>query len=242
MWSTPMSPGEGRSVTGIRGRTSTSVRRARAPVPLPARAHSLKAVRLPQSERKLLDRLRSGDETAFAELVDRYHLQLIRLAGVFVSRHELAEDVAQETWIALLKGLDTFEGRSSLRTWLFQVCVNRARSMGARENRTVPVEHIEPAIDAEQFTASGAWTLPPTPWPDTVANTFDDAVMVGAIQRAITGLPELQRLVVTMRDVDGMSSKEICRVLSISAANQRVLLHRGRAHIRRSINEAVITR
>jgi RNA polymerase sigma-70 factor (ECF subfamily) len=197
-------------------------------------------VRTPDPERALLARLRSGDETAFAELVDRYHLQLIRLASAFVSRGELAEDVAQETWIALLKGLDGFEGRSSLRTWLFQVCVNRARSIGEREGRTVPVEHIEPALDAGQFTPGGAWTSPPTPWPDEIANAYQDATMVSAIRQAITELPQLQRLVVTMRDVEGMNSKEVCRVLSISAANQRVLLHRGRAHIRLSINEAVI--
>ena len=91
-----------------------------------------------------------------------------------MSRPELAEDVAQETWLAMLNGLDRFEGRSSLRTWLFQICVNRARSIGEREHRTVPVEHIEPAVDAEQFTPTGAWTSPPTPWPER-ANAVDDA-------------------------------------------------------------------
>jgi RNA polymerase sigma-70 factor (ECF subfamily) len=192
------------------------------------------------SERELLIRLRAGDESAFAELVERYHRQLIRLAGAFVTRAELAEDIAQETWLAMLNGLDKFEARSSIRTWLFQICVNRARSIGEHEHRTVPVEHIEPAVDAEQFTPTGAWTSPPTPWPEASANTADDAAMVARIRRAITELPQLQRLVVTMRDIDGLTGGQVCQVLSISEANQRVLLHRGRAHIRHGINEAVI--
>ncbi|MDQ2957516.1 MAG: RNA polymerase sigma factor [Actinomycetota bacterium] len=194
----------------------------------------------PSSERELLIRLRTGDERAFIELVELYHTQLIRLASAFVGRAEIAEDVAQETWLALLNGLDRFEGRSSLRTWLFQICVNRARSIGQREHRTVPVELIEPAVDAEQFSPTGAWTSPPTPWPDAVSSALDDANLVGVIRRAIDGLPTMQRLVVTMRDIDGLSSKQVCQVLSITEANQRVLLHRGRSHIRRGIDGAVI--
>ena len=196
-------------------------------------------MRTASSEQELLTLLRAGDEAAFTELVERYHRQLIRLASAFVSRTEMAEDVAQETWLAMLKGLDQFEARSSLRTWLFQICVNRARSIGEREHRTVPVEHIEPVVDAEQFSPSGAWTSPPTPWPQT--NLADDAAVVESIRQAITALPTMQRLVVTMRDVDGLSSGQVCQVLSISEANQRVLLHRGRAHVRLGINEAVTT-
>ena len=204
-----------------------------------AARHSLGIVRTDSSERELLIRLRAGNESAFAELVERYHRQLIRLAGAFVSRAELAEDVAQETWLAMLNGLDKFEARSSIRTWLFQICVNRARSIGEHEHRTVPVEHIEPAVDAEQFTPSGAWTSPPAPWPEASANAVDDAAMVARIRRAITTLPQMQRAVVTMRDIDGLTGAQVCQVLSISEANQRILLHRGRAYIRRSINEAV---
>ncbi|MCW2540097.1 MAG: sigma-70 family polymerase sigma factor [Frankiales bacterium] len=192
------------------------------------------------SDHQLLIRLRARDEGAFTELVQRYHRPLVRLAGAFVSRDELAEDVAQETWLAMLKGLDKFEGRSSLRTWLFQICVNRARSIGERDHRTVPVEHIEPAVDAEQFSPTGAWTSPPTPWPER--DLADDAAMLARIRQAISELPQLQRLVVTMRDIDGVTSSEVCQVLSISEANQRVLLHRGRANIRHGIDEAVIRR
>jgi RNA polymerase sigma-70 factor (ECF subfamily) len=203
-----------------------------------AAGHSLSLVHIASSEHELLIQLRAGDETAFAEIVERYHQQLIRLASTFVSRPEVAEEVAQETWLAMLSGLEKFEARSSLRTWLFQICVNRARSMGEREHRTVPVEHIEPAVDAEQFSPTGAWTSPPTPWPET--NSADDAAMVTRIRRAITELPPTQRLVITMRDIDGLSSAQVCEVLSVSEANQRVLLHRGRAHVRHAINEAVI--
>lgn len=207
-----------------------------------AARHNVTLVRTAATERELLVRLRAGDETAFADLVERYHPQLIRVASAYVTPTELAEDVAQETWLAMLNGLDKFQARSSLRTWLYQICVNRARSIGAREHRTVPVEHIEPALDAEQFSPTGAWTSPPTPWPDSIANAADDAAMVETIRRAITELPPMQRLVVTMRDIDGLTSRQVCQVLSISEANQRVLLHRGRDHIRHGINEAVLRR
>ena len=188
------------------------------------------------SERELLDRLRAGDEDAFTGLVDRYHRQLIRLAGTFVTRQEVAEDVAQETWLALLNGIDTFEGRSSLRTWLFQICSNRARTIGKREHRTIPVEHIEPVVDAEQLSPSGAWTSSSTAGFETVAGGTDaDAVLVARIRRGIEDLPPMQQLVVTMRDVEGMTTGQVERALTISEANQRVLLHRARAHIRQKI-------
>jgi RNA polymerase sigma-70 factor (ECF subfamily) len=183
--------------------------------------------------------LRAGDERAFTDIVDRYHQQLIRLASAFVSTPEAAEDAAQETWIALIKGIERFEGRSSLRSWLFQVCVNRARSIGSREHRTVPVEQIGPAVDAAAFTSTGAWTSPPAPWPNDISELRQDAVTAERIRESIRRLPGLQRTVVTLRDVDGLPADEICRILSITASNQRVLLHRGREHIRRDIAKAV---
>jgi RNA polymerase sigma-70 factor, ECF subfamily len=191
-------------------------------------------------EAELVAQLRDGDELAFTEIVGRYHAQLIRLAGSFVSTAEAAEDAAQETWIALIKGIERFEERSSLRTWLFQVCVNRARAIGVREHRTVPFEQIGPAVDAAAFAPSGAWTSPPTPWPGDAAGILEDGVRLDRIGEAIRGLPELQRAVVTMRDVDGLSAPQVCRILSITPSNQRVLLHRAREHIRRDISRAVI--
>jgi RNA polymerase sigma-70 factor, ECF subfamily len=185
-------------------------------------------------EQDLLDRLRAGDDDAFARLVERYHRQLIRIASSFVANGETAEEVAQETWLALLTGIDRFEARSSLRTWLFQICVNRARSIGERERRTVPVALIEPVLDAEQVTPSGVWTSPDAHGPDTSAGASTDAELVAVIRMSIRDLPAMQRSVVTMRDVDGLSGKQVCQALSISAANQRVLLHRGRSSIRHS--------
>jgi RNA polymerase sigma-70 factor (ECF subfamily) len=194
------------------------------------------------SEPELVDRLRAGDEQAFAELVERHHPALIRLARAFVANAEAAEDVAQETWIALLAGIEAFEGRSSIRTWLYQVCANRARSYGTREHRTVPVESIEPVVDAEQFAPNGAWTSPVAPWPGELASATRDAALVEEIRLAILQLPPLQQTVVTMRDVDGLTGRQVCAILEITEANQRVLLHRGRERIRRGIGRAVITR
>ncbi len=195
-----------------------------------------------RADSELVDRLRAGDEAAFVDLVERYQPQLIRLARSFVTRRETAEDVVQETWLALLTGLDRFEGRSSLRTWLMQICVNRARSTAVREGRTLPVEQIGSAVDAEHFTESGAWTSPPTPWPDLSAELDRDAELAGMIRRAIEDLPPMQRAAVTLRDIDGLSGAQICAILSITEANQRVLVHRGREHLRSVISKAVSTR
>lgn len=202
----------------------------------------------------VLARLRAGDERAFAELVERYHVRLRRFAGSFGARGELAEDIAQETWLALLRGLDRFEGRSSLRTWLFQICANRARSMAAREQRVIPV-------DPEQFGPDHAW--PDQPWQqdDTYMYGYDqsaqmehtglagragepeqpdlsaDAALAGRIRVALTKLAHAQRQVVTLRDAQGMTSEQVCELLSITEANQRVLLHRGRVRIRTLLSE-----
>jgi RNA polymerase sigma-70 factor (ECF subfamily) len=197
-------------------------------------------VRHSGSEAELVAQLRGGDEAAFTEIVERYHAQLIHLASTFVRTAEAAEDAAQETWIALIKGIERFEERSSLRTWLFQVCVNRARTIGAREHRSVPVEEIGPAVDAASFTTSGAWTSPPRPWPEEREDVLCDAATVEQIREAIRDLPELQRAVVTMRDIDGLPAPDVCRILSITASNQRVLLHRGREQIRRDISRVVL--
>ena len=194
------------------------------------------------SEDELLVRLRAGDESAFLELVGQHHRQLIRLASAFVARAETAEDVAQETWLAVLRGIDRFEGRSALRTWLFQICANRARSIGAGERRSVPVENVEPAVDAEQFTPTGAWTSPPVPWPDAAAHAAYDADLVELIRLTIGELPTMQQSVVTMRDLDGLTSAEVCQVLSITESNQRVLLHRGRERIRSAISKTMVSR
>jgi RNA polymerase sigma-70 factor (ECF subfamily) len=180
----------------------------------------------------LLARLRDGDEQAFTDLVGRYHSSMLRLAMSFVSSQAVAEEVVQDTWLAVLRGLGRFEERSSLRTWLFTILVNRARSTGEREARTVPVADAGPVVDASRFGPNGGWTLPPEDWAEAAENRIDAAKLSGLLRGCLDGLPGRQRDVVLLRDVEGMSSAEVCQVLAISEANQRVLLHRGRSKLR----------
>jgi len=186
---------------------------------------------------ELVDRLRRGDEAAFAELIDRYHTRLVGLARHYVRSSQAAEDVVQETWIALVRGIDRFEGRSSLKTWLFRVCMNRAKTTGVRESRSVAVDPTEPAVDPARFDQGGAWSDPPRHWADAIDDRLEAESMMKHVRSAIDLLPASQQLVVTMRDVEGLTAEEVCAVLSISDANQRVLLHRARAQIRRTLEE-----
>jgi RNA polymerase sigma-70 factor (ECF subfamily) len=186
------------------------------------------------TEPDLLDRLRAGDEGAFVELVDTYHSRLVRFAQTFVASRQAAEDVAQDTWIAVIRGVERFERRSSLQTWLFRICANRARSRFGADNRQLPVGTPGATVSGDRFNSQGAWNDPPEPWSD-VDDRLVAAVLAPLARSAIEDLPELQRQVVTLRDVEGLTSKEACEVLSITEANQRVLLHRARARIRTTI-------
>jgi RNA polymerase sigma-70 factor, ECF subfamily len=181
----------------------------------------------------LLDQLRGGDEQAFAVLVHRYRDSMLRIAVGYVPGRAVAEEVVQDTWLAVLRGMSTFEGRSSVRTWVFRILVNRARSAGMRERRAVPLgEDLEPAVDQARFDASGAWIAPPEQWIDQVEDRLVAEKMASRIRAAIMELPARQREVVTLRDVEGLASLEVCSVLEITEANQRVLLHRGRSRLR----------
>jgi RNA polymerase sigma-70 factor (ECF subfamily) len=195
---------------------------------------------------ELLDRLRAGDQTAFATLVDRYHSRLTRFARTFTARPELAEDIAQEAWLGLLRGLDRFEGRASLRTWLFQICANRARTLTAREGRLVPVDPTDPqapTADPARFGPDGLWSDPPEPWEAAGPGAgFEDGELVERVRAAILRLPETQQQVVTLRDVEGMSAEQVCRILELTEGNQRVLLHRGRARVRAILEQEVLAR
>lgn len=181
---------------------------------------------------ELLRRLRSGDERAFVFLVERYHDSMLRVAASFVPSRAVAEEVVQDTWLAALRGLSGFEGRSSLRTWLFRILVNRARTTGTREHRSIPVADAGPAVDAARFGPDGAWTAPPEQWIEEAENRLAAGKIAALLRTALDDLPDRQREVVTLRDVEGMSSEEACQVLGISEANQRVLLHRGRSKLR----------
>ena len=189
---------------------------------------------------ELVIRLRAGDESAFVELVERYQTSLLRLAQSFVPNRAVAEEVVQDVWLGVVRGIERFEGRSSLKTWLFRIMVNRARSTGVRERRETPVDPstTEPAVPPERFTATGAWAQPPTAWADDADDRMVAKELVERVSACLDQLPDAQRRVVVMRDFEGLAPADVCAVLGISEANQRVLLHRGRSRIRGMLETA----
>ena len=189
----------------------------------------------PDADAELLLGLRAGEEDAFLALVARHHATMLRLACSFVPSRAVAEEVVQDTWLGVLKGLDGFAGRSSFRTWLLRILVNRAQSAGARERRSVAVGDAGPVVDASRFDASGAWMSPPRHW---IEDSDDRLLAEGLAERidaALLDLPARQREVVMLRDVEQLSPVEVCEVLAISEGNQRVLLHRGRSRLRQAL-------
>jgi RNA polymerase sigma-70 factor (ECF subfamily) len=194
-------------------------------------------------EMALVEALRQGDEHAFVMLVDRYHASLVRLAMTYVPTREAAEDVVQETWMGVVRGIDRFEGRSSLKTWLFRILVNRARTRGRQERRSVPFSaeaeagaEEGPAVDPGRFLESGRWagywSSPPERWDGIPEDRLLSKETLGLVEEALETLPPAQREVITLRDVKGLTSVETCDILGISEANQRVLLHRARSKVR----------
>lgn len=198
----------------------------------------------------LLQALRQGDETAFAQLIDHYHSSLLRLAMTFVSSPAVAEEVVQETWIGVLEGIGRFEGRSSLKTWIFQILTNQAKTRGVRERRNAPFSPLGPspeepevpAVDPSRFHTSGYWVdhwnSLPRYWEDeTPERLFLSKEGLAQIEKAISALPPTQRQVITLRDVEGLNAVEVCNILSIGETNQRVLLHRARSQVRRALEK-----
>jgi len=186
----------------------------------------------PDPDAHLLALLRAGDEQAFVLLVRRYRPSMLRLAAAYVPSRAVAEEVVQDAWLGFLRGLNRFEGRSSVRTWLFRILVNRARSARSKELRSTAVADLSATVDAARFDASGGWASPPQCWTDLVDDRLVAQQMADAVAVAMGDLPDRQRAVVTLRDVEGLSSQEVCSVLEITEANQRVLLHRGRSRLR----------
>jgi len=182
----------------------------------------------------LLKRILGGDRDAFTELVERYQSSLVRLARYYVKTESSAEDVAQDTWIAVMKGLEQFEGRSSFKTWLFRIAANRARKTGTREFRVVNVDPVDP-VSSARFNEAGMWREAPVPFTELINDKLANAGVLEACRSAIRDLPEPQQSVVTLRDVEGLSTREVSELLEISEANARVLLHRGRAKIREAL-------
>ncbi len=192
----------------------------------------------------LVKALAARDPEAFAFLLDRYHPSLVRLAQQYVPSRAVADEVVQETWLAVIEGIDRFEQRSSLKTWLFRILVNIARSHGVKENRAIPFATNaspggEPAVDPRRFRrllpgSRGQWKLPPQPWADPEQRALD-AETCAVIRNAVDRLPPDQREVITMRDLIGWSAPEVCDALDVSDANQRVLLHRARSKVRAAL-------
>jgi RNA polymerase sigma-70 factor, ECF subfamily len=198
-------------------------------------------------DHELVQRLREGDESAFAELIDRYGMTMLRVAQMYVRDRSTAEEVVQETWLAVLNGIDRFEERSSLKTWLFRILTNRAKTRGERDGRMVPfsslagagAEDEEPSVDPDRFLGPasshpGAWAAPPVAWPQ---EKLLERETLGVIEMAIDKLPQAQREVILLRDVDGWEPMEVSDVLGITDGNQRVLLHRARSKVRAALEQ-----
>lgn len=197
------------------------------------------------SEAELIQALRNGDEAAFTSLVEQYYTSMVRIAMIYVPDQAIAEDVVQETWIGVLRGLDRFEGRSSLKTWIFTILTNRAKTRAQRESRYVPLttagddeaDDNEPVITPDRFSPEGHWSSDnrPDTWEAIPEDRLLSQETLSLIDQAISELPLGQREVIRLRDIEGWSSAEVCNVLDISETNQRVLLHRARSKVRRAL-------
>jgi RNA polymerase sigma-70 factor (ECF subfamily) len=195
-------------------------------------------------DHELVERLREGDESAFAELINMYGATMLRVAQMYVRDRATAEEVVQETWLAVLNGIDRFEERSSLKTWLFRILTNRAKTRGARDGRMIPFsslagagEEDEPSVDPDRFLGPdsptpGAWAAPPRAWPQERLLALET---LAVIRMAIAELPEAQREVIRLRDLEGWSPMEVADALEITDGNQRVLLHRARSKVRAAL-------
>jgi RNA polymerase sigma-70 factor, ECF subfamily len=196
-------------------------------------------------ERRLVDALRTGDERAFTQLVDEYGPTMLRVARLYAPSAAVAEEVVQEAWLGVLKGIGRFEGRSSLKTWIFRILTNTAKTRGIREGRSVPFSSLTaesggPSVDPERFLGEetnfpGHWADPPQRWEGAARLLEREALEL--IERTIAELPPAQAIVITMRDVVGFDSEQVCNALEITETNQRVLLHRARSRVRRTLEE-----
>ena len=207
----------------------------------------MSAVATRSDDRVLVQALRLGDERAAEQLLESYGGAMKRFAAGLVGSAAVADEVVQETWIAVLRGIDRFEGRSSLKTWIFRILANRAKTRAEREGRTIPFSALrnpegvpEPAVDADRFQDPehprfpGQWASPPTDWPEERLLGEETLQLIAA---AIETLPPAQRAVITLRDVQGWSAEEVRNALELTETNQRVLLHRARSKVRRALEE-----
>lgn len=216
------------------------------PLEVPYGAMDASPVALSPSDAEVLERLRRGDEDAFMALVERLQPQMVRVARMYVSTGAAAEEVAQDAWLAVLRGLDRFEGRSSLRTWIFSIVANLAKTRGQRDARSVPFSSLagdadEGVLDPAWFQGPedrfpGGWVTFPRSWSAVPEDRLLGDETLAVVRRAIERLPPQQATVIRMRDVLGMSSEEVRNALGLSETNQRVLLHRARSKVRRALD------
>ena len=188
---------------------------------------------------RLVEALARADEATFIEVVDRYQPAMFRLALTYTSSRAVAEEVVQEAWLGLLDGIKRFEGRSSLRTWLLRIVTNIARRRAQREGRSIPFSSLdretesgEPAVEPRRFGTDRDWSAPPQSWAGLPEDRLFSQETMDHVRAAVEALPELQRQVIMLRDIDGLSGDEVCNVLLLSDTNQRVLLHRARSKVR----------
>jgi RNA polymerase sigma-70 factor, ECF subfamily len=196
-------------------------------------------------DRRIIAGLRVGDEAVFAEMVDKYHGSLVRVAMRYVPSRAIAEEVVQDTWIGVIEGIDRFEGRSSVKTWLYKILIYRARARGERERRTVPMSALQdddtaPTVPTERFRGSdalwaGHWATPPRRWDGDAEGRVLAGEVKSIIDAAISDLPHRQRDVIVLRDLSDFSSAEVCDLLDVTEANERVLLHRARSSVRAAL-------
>jgi len=199
------------------------------------------------ADAQLVAALKAGDEETYRRLVREWHAMMVRVAQIFVPSRDIAEEVVQETWLRVLGALDRFEGRSSLRTWVFRILVNTAKTRAQREGRVIPFSALndpgrvpEPAVDPDRFLDAdherypGHWAAPPRALPEERLLATETRERIGA---AIDALPSAQRAVITLRDVAGWDAESVCNALDLSEVNQRVLLHRARAKVRQALEE-----
>jgi RNA polymerase sigma-70 factor (ECF subfamily) len=201
---------------------------------------------VPSGDAELLAALRRGDERVFAGLVERYSAPMLRIARQYVPSPAIADEVVQETWLGALRGLDRFEGGPSLKAWIFRILVTTARTRGGRERRSVPFSTLASApgasVNPSRFLPAddpewpGHWAAPP-PSLGSVADAIDPE-LAAVLESSIADLPELQRLVVTLRDAEGWSAQDVCELLGLSEGHQRVLLHRGRSRVRAALESS----
>lgn len=196
-------------------------------------------------EAELVTRLRAGDERSFEKLVESYHGTMLAVARTYVKSRAVAEEVVQDAWVGMLNGLDRFEGRSSLKTWILRIVVNTAMTRGGREARSVPfssliAEDEDPAVAVERFRGRddafpGHWAGYPSDWRSLPEQALVGRETLDVVKRAIEELPVAQRTVITLRDIQGCDAEEVCAALEVSDGNQRVLLHRARSHVRAAL-------